>query len=154
MPDYGLVIDGALSQVWRSTTRVAVENEGHSSASIIEIEAGDAPGMLWDGEALRPAPVVAPQPTIYAVRAEASRRMQRLVGARDAAHLDLILKNGTREAVRLLRIGAINWTPEEAARAAMLETVDAQIEAIRAASNALEALDQIPADYAADSRWP
>lgn len=87
------------------------------------------------------------------VRAEASRRMQALVGARDAHHLEIIIANGTREAVRLLRLaGERAWTPEEAMRAALLEQLDAGIEAIRAASNAMES--DPPTDYAADNRWP
>jgi len=91
-------------------------------------------------------------PTAHDVRAEASRRLQALVNARDAAHLEMILVNGTREAVRLLRKGAANWTTEETARAATLESLDASVEAIRAASNVMEASP--PDDYADDSRWP
>ena len=87
------------------------------------------------------------------VRAEASRRMQMLVGARDAAHLEIVIANGTREAVRLLRLkGERDWTADEAMRAALLEQLDAAIEAIRAASNAME--ESPPADYAADAHWP
>lgn len=74
------------------------------------------------------------------VRAEASQRMQALFGARDAGHLQIVLSNASREAIRLLRIKAVRaWTPEEAARAAQLEAADATIEAIRAASNVMEA---------------
>ncbi|MBI1386717.1 MAG: hypothetical protein GC150_17580 [Rhizobiales bacterium] len=94
-----------------------------------------------------------PAPTGQNVRAEASRRMQFLVGARDAAHLEIVIANASREAIRLLRKGAENWTPDEAARATQLEAVDAAIEAIRSASNALEAMDPIPEDYADDARW-
>lgn len=94
----------------------------------------------------------APQPTAYDVRREASRRMQALTGARDAAHLEILIANGTREAVRLLRKGSSNWTADEAARAAQLEALDIAIEAIRGASNALET--NPPADYAADEHWP
>lgn len=97
------------------------------------------------------APAAGP-PTADDVRREAERRMRALLGARDSAHLDIIIANGTREAVRLLRKGAATWTAEEAQRAAMLEAVDLAIEAIRAASNMLEASP--PADYAADSHWP
>ena len=88
------------------------------------------------------------------VRAEAKRRMIVLTGARDAAHLDILISNGNREAIRLLRKGAENWTAEEAARAAALEQFDEGIEAIRAASNALEPMDPIPADFTADNHWP
>lgn len=98
------------------------------------------------------APYMPPPPSGDDVRREADRRMRALLGARDAAHLDVLISNGTREAVRLLRKGAATWTPEEAQRAAVLEAVDQAIEAIRAASNALEA--NPPADYAADRHWP
>ena len=95
----------------------------------------------------------APQPTADDVRAEASRRMQALLGARDAGHLEILIANGTREAVRLLRVrDARAWTAEEARRAAELEAIDAAIEAIRSASNVLEPAP--PADYAEDVRWP
>ncbi|MGE0700436.1 MAG: hypothetical protein AB7O57_15170 [Hyphomicrobiaceae bacterium] len=94
-----------------------------------------------------------PAPSADDVRAEASRRMQALVGARDASHLDIILANGTREAVRLLRIRETRpWTGDEAARAAALEQIDAAIEAIRAASNTMEHAP--PADFASSSYWP
>lgn len=113
----------------------------------------------WDGSAwvdIRSADEIAAdvqRDRLAGVRAEASRRMQALVGARDASHLDIIIANASREAIRLLRLGEANWTAEQAARAAQLEAVDAAIEAIRAASNVLEAMDSIPADYADDSYW-
>jgi hypothetical protein len=107
--------------------------------------------LIWTGHGNMPMTEVA-QPTATDVRAEASRRMQALLGARDAAHLDMLVTNGTREAVRLLRKGSATWTPEEAARAAQLEQVDIAIEAIRAASNGMEAAP--PPDYMADARWP
>lgn len=80
--------------------------------------------------------------------------MQALVGARDAHHLEIIIANASREAIRLLRIGPANWSPEEAQRAAALEAADAAIEAIRAASNTLEGMPVIPADFADDRHWP
>ncbi len=92
------------------------------------------------------------EPTALDVRAEASRRMQAFVGARDHAHLNIILTNGTREAVRLLRKGPQSWTAEEVARAAELEQVDLAIEAIRAASNSIEAAP--PLDFRDDRYWP
>lgn len=93
-------------------------------------------------------------PTADDVRAEASRRMQIAFGARDAKHLEMVIANANREAIRLLRLGAANWSTEEAIRAAQLEGADKLLEAIRAASNALEPLDPIPDDYADDKRWP
>ena len=87
------------------------------------------------------------------VRAEAQRRMMSLLSARDTAHLDTLISNGSREAIRLLRKGIENWTPEEAARASELERVDAAIEAIRAAGDALENMVEIPQNFAIDAWW-
>lgn len=85
------------------------------------------------------------------VRAEASRRMQAVFGARDAAHLEIIIANANREAIRLLRKGADRWTPDEAKRAAGLEGADQIVETIRAASNRIE--HDVPPDYADDRHW-
>ena len=105
-----------------------------------------------DGVVIEDRTVPTPPPTADDVRAEASRRMQALVGARDAAHLDIIIANGTREAVRLLRKGSALWSDEERVRAASLEQIDIAFEAIREASNSLEA--DPPVDYADDRHWP
>jgi len=113
----------------------------------------------------RLAPSDAPVPGDYTVRhvvlpddvrAEAQRRMMALVGARDAEHLALVITNGLREATRLLQKEAAGQalTPEEDARKHQLQQVDAAIEAIRAASNRLEAMEPIPEDYADDKYWP
>ena len=91
------------------------------------------------------------RPTADDVRAEASRRMQVVAGARDAAHLQSIIANATREEVRLLRRGQMNWSHAEQARASELERLDAKIEHIRAVSNVLE--QNPPADYADDKHW-
>lgn len=77
--------------------------------------------------------------------------MQALVGARDAGHLAIIVANASREAIRLLRIGAGNWTAEQNARALELETIDTMIEHIRQRSNSLEAAP--PADFTDDKHW-
>ena len=90
------------------------------------------------------------------VRREAARRMIALVGARDERHLNVLISNAQREALRLLKKGEANWTPEEVARAAEFEQIDAAIEAIRAASNAMEAENPVPTGAAmnTDPRWP
>lgn len=99
-------------------------------------------------------------PTADNVRAEAQRRMMARLGARDAAHLELIISNGVREQARLqaIRTGipglvaARDWTAEETARAQVLWAADVAIEAIRSASNAMES--NPPDDYTEDARWP
>lgn len=98
-----------------------------------------------------PEPYIPSTPTADDVRGEASRRMIALVGARDANHLQIILANASREAIRLLRKGPENWSTEEAARAAALEAADAAIEHIRARSNAME--PNPPLNYAEDINW-
>lgn len=103
---------------------------------------------------LRALGAASPRKSVDDVRAEASRRMQMLVGAREDADLEIKIANASREAIRLLRKGSENWTAEEATRAAQLEAIDGMIEEIRAASNVLEAMDPVPDDFAADSRWP
>lgn len=119
---------------------------------LVPVAAGNRDFERIVAEGISIAPYSPPPPSADDVRREADRRMRVLLGARDSAHLDIIIANGTREAVRLLRKGAATWTPEEAQRAAMLEAVDLAIEAVRAASNVLEA--NPPADYADNRHWP
>lgn len=116
--------------------------------------------LLWEaahGEAPR---IPAPAPTAADVRIEASRRMQALFDARDAAHLAVVVSNAQRESARLYAVllgipgvvTARDWTADEASRAAQLHGADAAMEAIRAASNRLEPAP--PADFTQDSHWP
>lgn len=112
-----------------------------------EVSEASACGLIPEG-----LDVVA-VPSADDVRAEASRRMQALVGARNAEHLAIIIANGSREAIRLLRIKAERpWTSQEAIRAVELEDLDVMLDAIRAASNAME--PSPPIDFQAPSRWP
>lgn len=94
----------------------------------------------------------APAPSAGDVQAEARRRMAALLGARDEPHLDLLVGNNTREAVRLLMKGVDTWTPEERARAAHLTATDHALELIRVSSEALEATP--PVDFRDDRNWP
>ena len=99
------------------------------------------------------ADYVPPAPITSDVRREAQRRIMALLGARDSRHLEVLISNGSREAIRLLRKGSDNWTGDETVRAAKLEQVDKAIESIRAKSNMLEAMEEIPAGYADDKYW-
>ncbi len=87
------------------------------------------------------------------VRAEAQRRMMALLGARDKAHMDILISNSSREAIGLLRKGADNWTAKEKMRSAKLEALDEAIDDIRAASNALEAKRPVPKDFQEEKYW-
>lgn len=87
------------------------------------------------------------------VRAEARRRMMVLLGARDKAHMDILISNGSREAIRLMRKGSDNWTAKENIRAAKLEALDGAMDDIWAASNALETMAQVPENFADEAHW-
>ncbi len=159
MSDVVSIRDGRVAQKWERTTLAAVRAKlarlgpEQPAASLLEVPPGSVScGMLYDGASFAPPPP--PVPTADDVRSEAARRMQALVGARDAVHLDIVISNANREAIRLLRKGTANWTDAEAARAAQLEAADQMIEAIRAASNVLEMADPIPADFTDDRYWP
>lgn len=113
----------------------------------------------WEAVQARLAKLSAPTPTD--VREEASRRMQAMFGARNAEHLSILISNAQRDSARLYSIrlgipGVVqprNWTDDEVTHAARLHAGDAAIERIRAASNLLEVLDPIPADFTDDKYW-
>lgn len=90
---------------------------------------------------------------VQAVRDEAQRRIMLLLGARNIEHMNILISNGSREAIRLLRKGSDNWTSEETVRAAELDKLDAAIEIIRTASNALGAMEPVPESYVDDKWW-
>lgn len=126
---------------------IPVDPENSDYAALI------AAGTTVDGYAPR-------APSADNVRAEASRRMQALVGARDVEHLAVIIANASREAIRLQNArlaylsgepGSQDWTEAETARAAQLAQIDAMLEAIRATSNTLE--PNPPLDFADNRHW-
>ncbi len=94
-----------------------------------------------------------PLPTANDVRAEAQRRIIRLVGATDITGCLIKQLNASMRATELTNKIATGGTltTDEAAEAAALKGLADAIKAIRAASNAMEA--EPPADYAADGRW-
>lgn len=110
--------------------------------------------MVTDGVVFKP---YSNQPyTADDVRLEASKRLQTFFSARDAANLEIIIINGVREATQyhnLERQGVV-WTGQQAYRALVLAVSYDFIEEVRAASNVMEAMNPIPDDYDADSRWP
>lgn len=152
--DHILVVDGVVKQVWRGG-RKKWEPE-LIEGDLVSADTGTVTeGMVFDSESgtfTLPAPVAVPA-TADDVRAEASRRMQSLVGARDAEHLAIKLSNATRSGVRLLSIGVANWDAAQKAESDYLKQADAAIELIRVRSNDLEAMDPIPDDYTDDAYW-
>lgn len=141
--------------------RIALANVSEAAQrSLIEVRAGTAPdervvviGDAYDAE-LAAADQTQILPSEEDVRTEAARRLMETYGARDAEHLTRLINDGTREAVRLLRIGEANWTADQTARAAVLEIAEAYVDAMDAASKALRAMQPIPPDYADDVHWP
>lgn len=134
-----------------------------ASGAYVETWPADAVTRIADEERLDlvlrryglPSPVI----TADDVRAEASRRMQALVGARDADHLAVIINNNNREAIQLQEkrleflVGdGPELTADQTARVLALKAFDQALEAIRSASNALE--PDPPADYTDDKHWP
>lgn len=63
-------------------------------------------------------------------------------------------RNLTAQAAQLAKKGEANWTPEEAAAWAAGEALWSQIAAIRAASDVIEAMDPIPANFYELPDWP
>lgn len=84
---------------------------------------------------------------IMAVKAEAQRRIYAIYPQWKQANM-------TARAVELVRKGETNWTAEEQSEAAALDAAWAWIKSVRVASGAIEEMNQIPADYAADGYWP
>lgn len=119
-----------------------------------------------DGNLIAEINIPDPPPTIEDIRAECARRLHLAFGARDDEHFKIILSNAQREVARLnqAKIGVPSpsagewivapreWTAAERQRLAALHMADMQMEATRAASNALEAA--MPDDYRADRHWP
>lgn len=63
-------------------------------------------------------------------------------------------RNLTAQAAQLAKKGEANWTSEEAAAWAAGEALWGQIAAIRAASDTIEAMDPIPANFYDLPDWP
>ena len=80
------------------------------------------------------------------VKAEAARRILEICP-------EWKQRNLTAQAAILAKKGETNWTPEEQTAWDAGEAIWAQIAAIRAKSDALEAMDPIPADFKEDNYW-
>lgn len=89
------------------------------------------------------------------VKQEAQRRIIAITGASDIMSCLTKQLNAQMRAAELINIKAEGGqlTAEQEAEAAALQALADSIKAIRAKSNEIEALDPIPADYAADARW-
>jgi len=83
---------------------------------------------------------------VEAVKQEASRRI--LAIAPDYRQRNLLARS-----VELLRIGEANLTQEQRDEVLAIELIWETIQMIRARSDAIEAMQPIPSDYAADKYW-
>lgn len=143
--NWNWIVGGDVSRAWSSAVGgwVAQWPADRTTCILNEIELS---------EVLRRYGLKGPVASADDVRAFASKRMQTQFQARNAAHLEMIIANANREAIRLLRLGESNWTLEQAARAVFLEQADAWIESVRAKSNELE--PNPPTDFDDPNRWP
>ena len=134
-------------------TQISVLIDGQELSVPVDLENRHYAAIVESGAAI--ADYASPMPTVDDVRAEAQRRIIALVGARDAAHLEIIITNGLREAARLLQkeVDGVVLTVDEQTRKTLLAHVDMAIEAIRTASNVLEVMDPVPLDFADDAHW-
>ena len=160
---------------------VSPDNTIVRTASNIDPNAGTKPGYRWIEVTPTPGPAVTHlqaatwewvyqndnvvqqwsivdrprEPFVQAIKEEAQRRIMALVGAADIdacviKQLNALKREGT---LTLKRPAGGSWTAEEAAEAAALQLLADRIDAIRAKSNEIEAMDPIPADYLSDARW-
>ena len=83
---------------------------------------------------------------VEAVKQEASRRI--LAIAPDYRQRNLLARS-----VEFLRIGEANLTPEQRDEVLAMELIWETIQIIRARSDAIESMQPIPSDYAADKYW-
>lgn len=81
--------------------------------------------------------------------AEIKQEAERRILTRYPIHRQL---NALARSAELMLQGQANWSPAEQAEAAALLEMRAWIKSVRDVSNALE--QSLPADFAADARWP
>jgi len=95
-------------------------------------------------------------PPASAVKLEAQRRILALTNSPDlfAGLVKQMNANMRTGWLNDKRLRGQTLTIEEEAEAAALRTFAAAVMAIRERCNEIEALDPIPSDYDADSRWP
>ncbi|MEM9635159.1 MAG: hypothetical protein AAGA50_27795 [Pseudomonadota bacterium] len=89
---------------------------------------------------------VPPAPTADQIKVEAARRILEVAP-------EWYQRNLTARAAELAMKGGDNWTAEEQAEVAEGQAVWDKIKGIRAASNALEAMDPRPSDFATNEAY-
>lgn len=136
------------SRAWSSAAKAYVEEWPADRQTRILNEAELTDVLRAHG---LPGPLV----TVADVKAEAQRRIVALTGATDLQSCLIKQLNANMRANELndKRLTGGELTIEEAAEAAALRGLAESIKSVRAASNEIEAMSPIPADYADDSRW-
>ena len=115
----------------------------------IGVGSTDHLALLAAGEVV--LPYARPIPTAVDVRTECRRRMRHALRAADEAHLDQIIADGAREAIRLILKGPVGWTEEEIGRSIQLEMADRTVEALRGVASSMEG--DPPSDLTSDAKW-
>ncbi len=95
--------------------------------------------------------------TIEEVRAETARRLRSAFGARDDFHLMIKVNDAQSRANQILdkQVGlGLSLSQEDAEMATYLRGQIARYWEIKAAGEALEAMEPIPADLDDDQYWP
>ncbi len=131
---------------------------------IIEAEkvSGELPSRdfrsAWrhDGTVVTIDPAAKREILLPLVKEEAQRRIVALTGASDLTSCLIKQHNAAMRAIELNDARATNdgWNEAEALEAQGLRLLAEKIKQVRAASNALEAMDPIPDDYTAQKYWP
>jgi hypothetical protein len=109
---------------------------------LVQSSLTEANGVVTRGWVVEDIPATAER-----VKAEAYRRIVAICP-------EWKQRNLTAQAAQLAKKGEANWTPEEAAAWAAGEALWVQIAAIRAASDVIEAMDPIPANFYDLPEWP
>jgi len=104
--------------------------------------------VLKNGQILEVPDWTPPQliPTADQVKQEAARRILAIAP-------DYRQRNMLARTAELLRIGEANLTQSQRDEVLAIERVWETIQMIRVRSDAIEAMDPIPSDYAADKYW-
>ena len=129
---------------WQTTGYPAQEYLDAYPEGTIEVELPPGPDHEFDGQQwVYVAPTIPPE----MVKAEAHSRIV-------AFCPEWKQRNLTAQAAILAEKGRDNWSTDEVAAWEAGEAIWAQIAAIRAASDVIEADTPISPDFATDTRWP
>lgn len=129
-------------------TAILAKREGAPDL-LLERESGPLWEMVVNGEFGEIEPYVAPEVVIsrQMVKAQAYKRIV-------TACPEWMQRNMTARAAILAEMGRDKWTADNQAQWDEWRAMWARIDAVRAASEAIEAMEPIPLDYADNKYWP